>query len=927
MLKSTYMKKLLHLLLLLPIIGFSQSKKILNHDAYDIWRNMEARLISNNGNFVAFTLKSNSIGNEELKLKQHDGTEIFNHDRSSNVKFTNNSNYLTFKISPDLFELRDLKRKKTNEKDLPMDTLAIYLIAKKEVTKIPRVKSFKIPEKWDGYFFYTYDPEIDTTKATTKEKKRSKDNGYDLVIRRLSDGQEFTLPYVIDYSIAEEGAGLSLVTTGNDSTLQAGVYSFDFESSTFKHIFRSKGKFYQLAWDKYGNQLSFISDTDTTKALNRDYSLNFWAVGSDSSKSITSNRNLDNLNVNHEFKNYFSESGKRLFFQTKELPILQDTTLLEEEIVNVEVWNYKDSRLHTQQVIDKKEDVKRGYLSFYDVAEDKYTQLGSSQLSKIIVSDQGDGSTAIGINDQPYRQLISWEGFPLNRDLHSIDLETGESKILENKIRGNVSLSPKGKYAYWYDYADSAWFAYSFSEEAIKQLTFNDEVPYYNEIHDTPSHPDPYGVMSWTENDNRILIYDQYDIWEINPVGRVSRKKITPDGRDEGIIYRYVKLDNEERFIKNNQKLLLSGFNQSDKGEALYSLTYGKNQPKELISGDYDYDNIRKARDNKNLIYTKENFGTFPDILSTDLAFKSSKKISDINPQQSEYNWGTTELFYWTSLDGDEMEGMLIKPENFDPKKKYPLMVNFYEKSSNGLNRHKDPSPGRSTMNYSFYASRGYVIFNPNVNYREGYPGESAYNCVIPGVTALINEGFIDKDNIGVQGHSWGGYQIAYLITKTDMFKCAEAGAPVPNMISAYGGIRWWTGLSRMFQYEHTQSRIGGTLWEYPMRYIENSPIFYTDKVNTPVLIMHNDSDGHVPWYQGIEYFVSLRRLGKPSWMLNYQGEPHWPVKIQNKIDFNIRLAQYFDHYLKGAPMPKWMRDGVPATEIGINQGYELIDE
>ena len=266
---------------------------------------------------------------------------------------------------------------------------------------------------------------------------------------------------------------------------------------------------------------------------------------------------------------------------------------------------------------------------------------------------------------------------------------------------------------------------------------------------------------------------------------------------------------------------------------------------------------------------------------------------------------------------------MLVKPENFDPNKKYPMLVNFYEKSSDRLNRYPRPYPGRSTINYSFYASRGYLIFNPDIPYRTGYPGESCLNAVLPGITSLIDKGFVDKKNIGVQGHSWGGYQVAYLLTKTDIFKCAESGAPVVNMFSAYGGIRWGTGMSRMFQYERTQSRIGGTIWEYPLRYLENSPLFFLDKVNTPVLIMHNDKDSAVPWYQGIEYFVGLRRLGKPAWMLNYNDEPHWPAKLQNRKDFQKRMAQFFDHYLKNGPMPAWMKRGVPAIEKGILQGYE----
>ena len=919
------MKAIAYLTLLLPFLSFSQDKKALDHSAYDLWRGVEDRLISNDGEYVLYTTQPNGRGNENLELKKHDGSSVLSHERASNPKFSNDSKTVAFKVSPDFFDMRDLKRVKTDEKDLPKDTLAIYNIGTGEIEKIGGLKSFKMPEKWDGYLVYLYEPKIDTADKT-KPKKRNKKNGYDLVVRNLKDKMEHTISYVLDYAIAEEGAALTMTTTGNDSTISAGVYSFDFEEKTFSPIFRSKGDYYDLNWDKKGEQLSFISDTDTTKALIRDYSLHFWKAEWDSSKTIVSNASIEKKNVNHEFGNYFSESGNRLFFETKEFPIKQDTSLLKDEIVKVEVWNYTDQRLHTHQKNQQKRDAKLGYLSYYDVDKDKFVQLGGPALSSVRVSDEGDGETAIGLSDYNYRMQITWEGFSLS-DLYEIDLSTGKREKRGSAIRGNFRLSPQGKYVYWYNNSDSAWFTYAFADQQIRKVTENSNVAFFNEIHDTPSDPRAYGLMSWTENDEKMLIYDRYDIWEVDPSKKVASKKITPDGRAKKLSYRYIKLDPEERFVKRNQKLVLSGFYEGDKKEGVFSFIYGKNTTKALISGDYQYTSFRKARDSKNLIFSQQSFETFPDIIASDLNFKSPKKISDINPQQQEYNWGTSELVYWNSLDGVKLEGMLIKPENFDPTKKYPLLVNFYEKSSDGLNRHRDPSPGRSTINYSFYASRGYIIFNPNVNYTTGYPGENAYNCVIPGVTSLLEKGFIDEKNIGVQGHSWGGYQIAYLLAKTNMFKCAEAGAPVVNMISAYGGIRWGSGLSRQFQYERTQSRIGGTPWDYPLRYIENSPIFVIDKVQTPVLILHNDADGAVPWYQGIEYFVALRRLGKPAWMLNYQGEPHWPVKIQNRVDFNIRLAQYFDYYLKGAPMPKWMRDGVPALEMGINQGYELLDE
>ena len=286
------------------------------------------------------------------------------------------------------------------------------------------------------------------------------------------------------------------------------------------------------------------------------------------------------------------------------------------------------------------------------------------------------------------------------------------------------------------------------------------------------------------------------------------------------------------------------------------------------------------------------------------------------------YFWGNVELVNWTSLDNIPLQGLLYKPEGFDPKKKYPMIVYFYEKESDNLHGYTHPTPLRSTINRSTYVSDGYLVFVPDIVYKVGFPGESAMNCIMPGVTQLISKGFVDEKNIGIQGHSWGGYQTAYMVTRTDLFKAGEAGAIVANMISAYGGIRWESGLSRMFQYEHSQSRIGGSLWEKPMHYIENSPIFFADKIKTPLLLLHNDADGAVPWYQGIEMYMALRRLNKPVWMLNYNGEPHWPVKRENRMDFQIRMKQFFDYYLKGAPMPPWMKEGVPAIEKGITKGY-----
>jgi dipeptidyl aminopeptidase/acylaminoacyl peptidase len=340
--------------------------------------------------------------------------------------------------------------------------------------------------------------------------------------------------------------------------------------------------------------------------------------------------------------------------------------------------------------------------------------------------------------------------------------------------------------------------------------------------------------------------------------------------------------------------------------------------------GDYAYGRPRKADDSDVYVLTRSTFQEFPDLWVTDPDFRDMEKISNANPQQDEYLWGTAELTEWISNDGIPLQGILMKPENFDPSQKYPMMVYFYERMSDGLHRYTTIRPGSSSVVPAFYVSRGYVFFIPDIPYEIGHPGESAIDAVVPGVLNILAEGYVDPYRVGVQGHSWGGYQIAYMVTRTNIFAAAEAGAPVANMTSAYGGIRWGTGMSRQFQYERTQSRIGGSLWEETLRYIENSPVFEADKIETPLLMMHNDQDDAVPWYQGIEMYMALRRLQKPVWLLNYNGEPHGLRKRQNQKDFMIRMQQFFDHYLMGAPAPVWMTEGVPAIKKGQTLGLEI---
>ena len=421
--------------------------------------------------------------------------------------------------------------------------------------------------------------------------------------------------------------------------------------------------------------------------------------------------------------------------------------------------------------------------------------------------------------------------------------------------------------------------------------------------------------MGWTKDDKSLLIYDKFDIWEFSSDGKNQRRITEGFGRENQLSFRYVKLDPEEEFIDPSKSMVLRAEHQETMGGGFYrDKVNGEKVPERLLYAETGFGRPRKSKNTARVIFTRQTFSEYPDLWVSDTSFAQPRKMTQLGKQMDPYIWGKAELIEFKSSDGKPLKGIFIKPGNFDPSKKYPLMVYIYETLHNNLHRYRNPSPS-SSINLSYYVSNGYLIWMPDIEYDTGYPGKDALKCVLPGIQLLIRKGFVDEKAIGIQGHSWGGYQISYMITQTNIFAAVEAGAPVSNMVSAYGGIRWDSGMVRQFQYEKTQSRLGGSLWETPMRYIENSPIFWADKVETPILMMHNDADGAVPWYQGIEYIMALRRLGKEAYMFNYNGEKHGLRKRVNQEDWTIRMAEFFDHHLKGAPMPDWMQDGIKAWE------------
>ncbi len=941
------MKSKITLLILIFVdILLSAQKPPLDHTSYDGWNNVNSQKISDNGTWVTYII-SPQKGDSWLHIYNVVSGKKDSVVRGNNAVFSPGEKYIAYSVVPSYSSIRQAKKKKLKEDQMPKNMLEIRIIPDQDVLKFERVKTFDVPEKNSSWMAFLHekklsDPKLaksvkDSSKVSdlnnAKTKKPADSKGAELVIINPLTRKDYKFQDVSSYVVAKDGKTISFLQCISDTTKVDNyrVNVFETDSEVSKIIFEGKGIVKNLASDREGELVSFIYSSDTSKVkifdlwLSRNGKNAVKLIEASSKEMIYGWAVSENSNIT------FSDDGTRLFFGTARKPVKEaPDTLLPDEKYKLDIWSYNDAVLQPMQKKQLDQELKRTYLAVYHIDNGKIFQLADTLIPVVRTFQKGNSILGIGTSNLKYLKSSSWTG-RISNDYFFINIETGTKTLALEDCSSGTFLSPTGKYLLYWNNEDLAWYSMRVPDKKIIKLAAPLDIPFHDEYNDLPDDPRPHGIAGWLADEKHVLIYDRYDIWSFDLTGNEQPVNLTNNyGRKNDLRFRYNKLDPDADFIDKKEKIILSAFNYGDKSAGFYSLLPDKpSDPTKLIMENASFPGeIIKAKNADFLIWQKGDFTTYPELYISQMNPAIAKRISVTNPQQKSYNWGTAELYEWISFDLQPLQGILYKPEDFDPSRKYPMIVYFYEKSSDGLYNYISPAPSASIINRTFAVSNGYLVFVPDISYEIGYPGQSCYNAVISGTTSLMNEfDYIDKDRIGIDGQSWGGYQIAWLVTQTDLFRCAYAGAVVSNMTSAYGGIRWETGMSRMFQYEHTQSRIGGTLWEKPLHYIENSPIFFVPKINTPLLLMHNDADGAVPWYQGIEFITALRRLDKPAWLLSYNDEAHNLVKRANRIDISIRKMQFFDHYLKGKPLPYWMKSGISQLEKGKIDGYDLIDE
>ncbi|HEY3383745.1 MAG TPA: prolyl oligopeptidase family serine peptidase [Vicinamibacterales bacterium] len=889
------------------------------------FRAIEKPVISDDGKVLAYGLQPDR-GDGEAIVQALAGGKVVKVPLGGSPVISKNGRWVALVVKP------SFAASEKAGKDKPKPGMALVDVsAASVVTTVESVDKFALSDdsKWLAYLLSPSEPAkpaggeaAKPAPPTNARKDDARKPGGTLKLRDLATGAEMEIPKVASFAFDPASKFLAYVVSADEGKGN-GVFVRPLTDATAAPaaiVQADNGRYDMLTWSKDGALLAFLTGVEKPAA---SATLMVFDATTRQSRQVASSEQAPAgwiLPLKNDLA--WSKDRAHLFFGFKPqdpaanqstktdkpdgTPDPYDTDALLAKVEG-DVWHWNDPRIIPQQKLMWEREKDRTYRAVLHVDTGKIVPLANIEMPDVAIPD--NPRVALGTSDVPYLKQTTWD--ERRRDLFIVDLDTGARRLAVKALRDQASMSPDGK---WFAYfGDRQWHLVDCTTPAgtSKDVAIDLGVTLVDEEHDTPDAPPSYGFGGWVDQGASFLVYDRYDIWQIPTAGGPTVNITGRQGRAREVTFRVVTLDAESKSFSSREPLLLTAYHNKEKNWGFYAASIAKPGVDVRLDEKKSFKFVAKARNADVLLYTREDFGEFPDVWATDSTFKQPRKVSAANPQLADFAWGTAELVDYKSLDGVALQGVLIKPANYKPGTRYPVITYFYERQSQRLYEFNEPVVNHRPS-FSVYAGAGYAVFLPDIVFTVGHPGQSMLRCLVPAVQRLVDMGVADPKALGLHGHSWGGYGTAYVVTQTDMFAAAVTGAPVANMTSAYGGIRWESGQARLFQYEKTQSRIGGTLWEKRDLFLENSALFYADRVKTPLLIEHGDEDGAVPWYQGIELYLALRRLGKDCIFLQYRGEPHHLKKYPNKLDYSIKMKQYFDHYLKGEPAADWITNGVP---------------
>ena len=772
---------------------------------------------------------------------------------------------------------------------------------------------------------------VRTNKANASDTTH---DGTDLILRELATGATRNIGNASAFAFDDAARHFAYTVDATDR-LGNGVYLIDLATGQTRALANATLDFDGLAWSDKGTSLAVLRGDKAKANKQKDNVLLAWIdAGAPNARTIeydpANDASFPKGMVLSEFATpRWSKDGARITLGLKEQEA--EPARGDEPPANVDVWHWKDPDPQSVQIVRLNQERRFTYPAVLSVATRKLTRLGDPDMRAVQVTP--NGKWAVGRLDAPYRLEVSWGGN--KADQYRINTETGERTLIDKAVTRTMGLSPDSQ---WFLYLkDKHVLAYNLETGQKRDLDDGEKISWLDAEDDHPYEIPTYGVAGWAKDGRSVLLNHRYDVWQL-PLDGSKAINLTQGAGDAGQIrFRIVRLDRrggagggggggggfgggaalDDEGVDLTKPLTLAAYGERTKKTGYYQLVAGK-APTPLVFTDKQIGQVAKAEKADRVMFTQQTFTEFPDYWVSTTAFAAPKKITDANPQLAEYAWGKKVLIDYTNSKGQKLQGTLTLPADYQPGKKYPMLVYFYEIMSNTHHQFSmpvyDDRPHMST-----YASNGYLVLQPDVVYEIGKPGSSAVDCVTSAVKKVIELGYADPANIGLQGHSWGGYQSSFIVTQTDMFAAVVTGAPPTNLVSFYNTLYKSTGTVQQGIMELGQVRMGvnATPWNSHELYESQSPIHHVEKIKTPFMILHGTADGAVDWMQGLEYFNAARRTGKQVILLSYPDEPHHLAKRENQKDFQIRMKQYFDHYLKDAPAPKWMTDGTPQIRKG----------
>ena len=899
------------------------------------WKTIRSVVISDDGKWFAYQVSPND-GDSQLFVRQTDGDKKYSfpvgETRGTRIKFSRDSKWIAFAISPTKKEKKKLKKQK---KKAHNDFILLNL-ATGEKKKFKNVSQFSFSKE---------NPEWLAFAKHSAKKGKNGTKGKDVILYHLPNGEQFNIGNVSQFSFNKKGTLLAWTVDAADRSGN-GVFLRDLKTNVVKALDNDSTEYRGLNWNEEGTALAVLKGKDDKKYEDKLYSI----VGFKNllkkypTKIVfTSSENEsfpDGMTVSPNRSPRWTDDLDAILFGIHELKKKEDTKkdtakdtsttkvaekdstkkskskhkkppkVDKEDIPGLVIWHWKDKRLQPMQQVQLGQDKNFNYLCIYRVDDKKFIRLADDDIRNVMAAPKQ--KFAIGFDNREYELSGNLDGRRY-QDIYVFDLKTGKKTLALKKNRWNFGPSPDGTHFLYYEKGN--FHTYDMRTGRTYNITANVPTTFIDTEDDHNVIDPPVRPVGWVKDGKAVLLSDAWDVWLI-PVHGGKSKNLTMDGKKEKIRYRRrFRLDPEEKGIDLSQPQYFQMYGEWTKWNGIARIDHGKPGAKKLLWDKAYFGRLMKAKDSGTYVYTKESDLEFPDYRVADKNLKNAKQITNIGEQVKNYLWSAgSKLINYVSDKGDTLQAALFLPANYEEGKSYPTIVYIYEKLSQRMYYFSNLRTGG--FEKSFYTSNGYAVLMPDIVYKVNDPGMSAVWCVLPALKAAIATGVVDKDHVAIHGHSWGGYQTAFLITQTDAFAAALAGAPLTNMISMYSSVYWNSGSANQPIFESSQGRFTGGYWDNLEAYTRNSPVYYAENVTTPLLLLHNDKDGAVDWNQGIEYFNTLRRLGKPVVMLQYKGENHGVRKPQNRIDYTVRMKEFFDHHLMGKPAPEWWEKGISYLKL-----------